>query len=107
MKTKTKKIVSWVITVFCLLATLVYMPSVSSILFLAVGIGCIPLNIMKNVWEKIPQRRRLVKPLLLAVVFFIACGTAPASTQATTQTQVASETATEENQDAASTSEKN
>lgn len=106
MKGTLKKIVLWVITVFCLLATLVYMPSVSSILFLVIGIGCIPLKIMSKVWEKIPQKFRFVKPILLAVIFFVACVNAPISTPATTETQVASEITAEEMSDATVSTEK-
>jgi len=83
-----KNILLWVLSVFCILAAFTYMPSFASILFLLTGIGSLPIDATKRLWQKIPVKGKWVKILAVTVMFFSACSAAPATSTPTPETAV-------------------
>lgn len=77
MKTVIKKVLLWMVSVFCILFALAFCPSISSILFLIVAVGCMPLKVIDRLWDKIPLKSKLIKPILFTVLFIIAIGVTP------------------------------
>lgn len=75
MSKKVKGILGWIAVVFCLLASIAFMPSVASILFLIVGIGCLPIAPIR----KLRNTSKVLTGIALTVLFFIACGITPAT----------------------------
>ena len=76
MKKKTR-IGAWIFSVFLFTGVLVYMPSVTSFIFLALGIVNLPIRVMDSLWDKILKGKHFVKVIIVAIIFMIGCGLAP------------------------------
>lgn len=88
MKHKIGNVLLWILSVFFLLAFITYLPSVASVLFLIIGIGIMPIKIIKNLWDKIPLKQKFVKPLFIIILFLVAVVIAP-NQPGSTQSEIA------------------
>lgn len=88
MKHKIGNALLWILSVFFLLAFITYLPSVASVLFLIIGIGIMPIKIIKNLWDKIPLKQKFVKPLFIIILFLVAVVIAP-NQPGSTQSEIA------------------
>lgn len=77
-KVNAALIFNWFFSVFCLLAFFVYLGTVSSFLFLVVGIISLPIPIFRGLFKKIPGAPKS-RIAILAVAFFLAIGLTPNS----------------------------
>lgn len=99
MSKKVTTVFGWIVTVFCILAALVYMPSFASILFLIVGVGCLPIQPIRKLWNQLPFAPKVIKGIVLTVLFFVACGITP-SVEKPTNVEVVQVSETTTNDDA-------
>ena len=90
MKHKIGNVLLWILSVFFLMAFITYLPSVASVLFLIIGIGIMPIKIIKNLWDKIPLKQKFVKPLFIIILFFVAVVISP-DQSGSTQSEIAVE----------------
>ena len=74
-----KKILLWMLSGLLLICGLAFMPSISSILFLAVAILLLPVNKLQNVLKNVFPRKKL-KGILCAVLAVIAIIASPTDT---------------------------
>ena len=74
-----KNIVSWVLAVFFFISALVFMPSLAMVLFALIGIALLPIKPINNLWDKMPKRK-VIKPISIIVLSFIALIAVPTST---------------------------
>lgn len=79
MKQKTKNVLLWVLSIFCLLAVFVYIPSFASVIFLVVGVGSMPIEPIRKLWDKLPIAQKTIKTIVITVLFFVGCSVAPVS----------------------------
>ena len=77
-KRRGATIFNWIFSVFCILAFFVYWGTLSSFLFLVVGIVSLPISIFREIFEKIPGAGKS-RIAILAVAFFVALGLTPKS----------------------------
>ena len=74
---KKLRIGAWLFSIFLFTGALVYMPSVSSFIFLALGIVNLPIKAMDSLWDRLLKGKRNIKVIIVAVIFFIGCTIAP------------------------------
>ena len=77
---KSKRVLRWVLTVFMILAGIVYFPSVSSVLCLLFAVLAAPIKPLQRFWEYQVKLRGAAKVLLMVVLFIAAVMTAPTDT---------------------------
>lgn len=65
------KIISWVCSIFMLLSTRVFFPSIGSIIFLIGGLFALPINKWQAFLVKKTKLNKSVKPVLIAILFFV------------------------------------
>ena len=70
------KIVSWVVSVFMLLASIVYFPSIASILMLLTGLFLLPIAPLRELRQKLIPKKSL-RGILLAVLIVASLAAAP------------------------------
>lgn len=90
MKSKTKKVWLWVLSVFCIMGALVYLPSFASVILLVAGIVAMPIKAIGNLWEKVPFRK-ILKPTIITVLFFWGLLSAPTTETPQTDTVVSTQ----------------
>lgn len=78
-----KKFWLWTLIAYCFMAFFAFMPSMASVLFLLVGVACLPVKGIKNLWNKIPIAPKVVKAVAITILFFLACGFAPTAESGT------------------------
>ncbi len=72
-----KKVLIWVFSIFCILSALVFLPSFASVIFGLIGIGSMPIKTVRDFWKKAPINTKIIKPILITILFIVACSSAP------------------------------
>lgn len=83
MKHKIGNVLLWILSVFFLLAFFAYLPSAASVLYLIIGIGIMPIKIIRNLWNKIPLKQKFIKPLFIIILFLAAAVITPDKSSST------------------------
>ena len=77
---KTKNIIAWCFSVFCILSILTLGPSLGTVLLLICGILALPIKPIRSLWEKyVPKKAGWIKITALCLAFFIGCVITPTS----------------------------
>lgn len=69
----------WFAVIILAILGMVALPSFGAIMFFVGAIAALPIKSIKNIWGKIPVKVKWFKPIILAVIFFLAIGTTPSS----------------------------
>ena len=86
---KNSKIVSWVCSVFLILAGLIYIPSVASILLILEGIALLPISVINGLWNKLlKDKLKWIRGATVAVAFILTCMIVPLDDTSTQQQPV-------------------
>lgn len=86
-----KKVLIWGFSIFCILGGFVYFPSFASVVFWLIGIASLPISIIRDLWKKLPVNTKIIKPILITVLFFVACGIAPTTLTETDNSAIVGE----------------
>lgn len=79
------RIFNWIFAVFCMLCLPVYGFHPGAVLMFLLGIASLPVKPVRKIWKKLPKSK-VLRPVLLGVLFFVFCSMIPTGSNPAGQT---------------------